>query len=132
MTATSRAVTNVAACTDMYQRLRKSDVCASTCMLHPARHNHLLTAPLAIQPLDGTLFERGYTAICVHGSMLLPYLDAAYHVFRAGRTVLLVATDVAARGLDIPAVDHVIQFDFLALAVEYLYEARRTARVGGF
>eukprot|EP00170_Pyropia_yezoensis_P007709 contig_31739_g7733 len=71
--------------------------------------------------VDHFLVERGYTTSCVHGSMPPPRRDAAYDAFRGGRTQLLVATDVAARGLDNLAVDHVILFDFPASAVEYLH-----------
>lgn len=80
--------------------------------------------------VDHFLVERGYTTSCVHGSMPPPRRDAAYDAFRGGRTQLLVATDVAARGLDNLAVDHVILFDFPASAVEYLHRAGRTARAG--
>ncbi|GAB0490927.1 hypothetical protein MMPV_002168 [Pyropia vietnamensis] len=80
--------------------------------------------------VDHFLVERGYTTSCVHGSMPPPRRDEAYDAFRAGRTQLLIATDVAARGLDNLAVDHVILFDFPSSAVEYLHRAGRTARAG--
>ena len=57
------------------------------------------------------LKARGYRAEAIHGGMTQVQRDRVMKTFRSGQTELLVATDVAARGLDIPHVSHVINFD---------------------
>ena len=56
--------------------------------------------------------------------------DRVMHAFRTGQTELLVATDVAARGLDIPQVSHVINYDLPSSAEVYVHRIGRTGRAG--
>jgi superfamily II DNA/RNA helicase len=56
--------------------------------------------------------------------------EAALKSFRSGRTPILVATDVAARGLDIPHVTHVINFDLPSDIDDYVHRIGRTGRAG--
>eukprot|EP01033_Poteriospumella_lacustris_P004112 gene4112-2926_t len=72
----------------------------------------------------------GFHSICLHGQLSQPKRLGALNKFRAGSQNILVATDVAARGLDIPAVDMVINFDVPMTAKDYVHRVGRTARAG--
>ena len=58
---------------------------------------------------------------CIHGDRSQADRETALHSFKTGRTPLLVATAVAARGLDIPHVKHVINFDIPSDVEEYVH-----------
>ncbi len=76
------------------------------------------------------LQANGYDAMPIHGDLSQRQRDNAIHSFRTGRTGLLVATDVAARGLDIPKVSHVINYDMPEEPTMYFHRIGRTARAG--
>ena len=80
--------------------------------------------------LADTLISRGFSAEALHGDLPQEARESVLARFRAGRIQLLVATDVAARGLDIPAVSHVINFDFPDQPADYVHRIGRTARAG--
>jgi ATP-dependent RNA helicase DDX47/RRP3 len=72
----------------------------------------------------------GFGAVPIHGQMSQPKRLAALTKFKAGERTLLVATDVASRGLDIPSVDVVINYDVPANSKDYVHRVGRTARAG--
>ncbi len=76
------------------------------------------------------LRERGLDVRALHGDMTQGARDGVMIAFKDGRTPLLVATDVAARGLDISGVSHVINFDVPVSPDVYVHRIGRTARVG--
>jgi len=76
------------------------------------------------------LNTRGHRAEAIHGGMSQVQRDRVMHAFRTGQTELLVATDVAARGLDIPQVSHVINYDLPSSAEVYVHRIGRTGRAG--
>lgn len=76
------------------------------------------------------LTSRGNRAEAIHGGMSQPQRDRVMQSFRTGQTELLVATDVAARGLDIPSVSHVINYDLPSSAEVYVHRIGRTGRAG--
>jgi ATP-dependent RNA helicase DeaD len=76
------------------------------------------------------LQAHGYLAEGLHGDMSQMVREKVLRTFREGRTEVLVATDVAARGLDIPAVSHVINFDIPPDPEYYVHRIGRTGRLG--
>jgi ATP-dependent RNA helicase DeaD len=77
-----------------------------------------------------TLRERGFNVRALHGDMTQGARDGVMIAFKAGRLPLLVATDVAARGLDISGISHVINFDVPTSPDVYVHRIGRTGRVG--
>jgi ATP-dependent RNA helicase RhlE len=76
------------------------------------------------------LIRNQFKAIAIHGGRSQSQRNAALGGFRAGRYTVLVATDVASRGLDIPDVSHVINFDLPEAPESYIHRIGRTARMG--
>ena len=72
----------------------------------------------------------GVDAAAIHGNKSQAQRERALADFKAGRTRLLVATDIAARGIDIEAVSHVINFDLPNVPESYVHRIGRTARAG--
>jgi superfamily II DNA/RNA helicase len=77
-----------------------------------------------------SLEKHGFSVGALHGDMEQSARTAALDQFRKGEIPLLVASDVAARGLDIPAVSHVINFDVPHHADDYVHRIGRTGRAG--
>ncbi|KAI8919393.1 P-loop containing nucleoside triphosphate hydrolase protein [Powellomyces hirtus] len=98
--------------------------------------------------LDDTLFNLGFPVTSIHGKRSQAERESSISAFRANKMPILVATDVAARGLDIPNIVHVINYDMpkdidgelkawaclgvdsLSTFVDYIHRIGRTARVG--
>jgi ATP-dependent RNA helicase DeaD len=76
------------------------------------------------------LEARGYPAQGLHGDMTQPQRDQAMNRFKRGRTEILVATDVAARGLDIDDIEAVFNYDLPQDEEYYVHRIGRTARAG--
>lgn len=72
----------------------------------------------------------GLSAIPLHGKMTQPKRLGALNKFRSKSQSILVATDVASRGLDIPHVDVVVNFDIPTHSKDYIHRVGRTARAG--
>jgi len=77
-----------------------------------------------------TLVKAGFAAGSIHGNKSQGQRDRAIASFKTGELRVLVATDVAARGLDIPGVRHVYNFDLPNVAENYVHRIGRTARAG--
>jgi ATP-dependent RNA helicase DeaD len=76
------------------------------------------------------LQQSGFDAQEIHSGLPQGRREAILQAFRDGRLALLVATDVAARGLDIQGVDHVINYDIPENPEDYVHRVGRTARMG--
>ncbi len=80
--------------------------------------------------LHRSLVRHGFSTLALHGDMDQPSRTAALEEFRRGDVALLVASDVAARGLDIPDVSHVFNFDVPHHPDDYVHRIGRTGRAG--
>jgi ATP-dependent RNA helicase RhlE len=76
------------------------------------------------------LEREGFAASSIHGNKSQGQRDRALDAFREGSVRVLVATDIAARGLDIPDVGHVYNYDLPNVAESYVHRIGRTARAG--
>jgi ATP-dependent RNA helicase DeaD len=83
-----------------------------------------------VDELTETLGGRGYRAEALHGGLSQEQRDRVMRRFRDGSSELLVATDVAARGLDIEHVSHVVNFDVPSSPDAYVHRIGRTGRAG--
>jgi len=83
------------------------------------------------QKLAWELKQEGFKAITIHGDLSQKQRDNAMYRFKKGIEDVLVATDIAARGIDVPAVGHVINYDIPEDPLIYFHRIGRTARAGG-
>jgi ATP-dependent RNA helicase RhlE len=108
----------------------------------PARLRQILSAdPAALtlvfartkhgaEKLMKGLVADGYNAASIHGNKSQGQRDRAIKAFRSGAITTLVATDVAARGIDIPGVAYVVNYDLPEVPDNYVHRIGRTARAG--
>jgi|CXWL01.1.fsa_nt_gi ATP-dependent RNA helicase RhlE len=80
--------------------------------------------------LAHVLEKRQHSSNRIHGDRSQAQRDAALRAFKAGHTNVLVATDVAARGIDIDSVQHVINYDIPEAPEDYVHRIGRTGRAG--
>lgn len=84
----------------------------------------------AVDDVSGQLRQMGYDAGSIHGDYTQSHRDDVMNQFRKGNLDILVATDVAARGLDIPDVTHVINYSIPQYPDAYIHRIGRTGRAG--
>ncbi len=77
-----------------------------------------------------SLKEEGHKTAALHGDMKQSQRTRTIHKLREGKIKILVATDVAARGIDIESITHVVNFDFPRKAEDYVHRIGRTGRAG--
>jgi len=82
------------------------------------------------EELSGSLVRQGFAAGALHGDMRQRERNSTLQHLRDGRMRVLVATDVAARGIDVPGITHVINFDAPRQAEDYVHRIGRTGRAG--
>ncbi len=85
---------------------------------------------VGVDKLERSLQRSGFDAQAIHGDMTQAQRNAVMNRFRAKDLRIMVATNVASRGLDIPAVSHVINYDMPDNLEEYVHRIGRTARMG--
>jgi ATP-dependent RNA helicase DeaD len=85
---------------------------------------------LEVDTLVETLNAHGYRAEALHGGMQQRQRDAVMNRFRSAKADLLIATDVAARGLDIEQLSHVVNYDLPSAPEAYIHRIGRTGRAG--
>ncbi|MEX7541282.1 helicase-related protein, partial [Acinetobacter baumannii] len=76
------------------------------------------------------LAEAGHSVVALHGAMPQTVRNRRLRSIREGRAKILVATDVAARGLDVPTISHVINFGLPMKHEDYVHRIGRTGRAG--
>jgi ATP-dependent RNA helicase DeaD len=106
----------------------------------------VLTQILELQPAEAVLIfrrtktgsaelaekleGRGFAAVAMHGDMTQPLRESVIRRLRAGQVEIVVATDVAARGLDVEQIEHVINYDVPYDVEAYVHRIGRTGRAG--
>ncbi|MCK9906476.1 C-terminal helicase domain-containing protein, partial [Frankia sp. Cpl3] len=83
-----------------------------------------------VDELTEVLQARGYLADGLHGDLSQAQRDKVMNAFREGTIELLIATDVAARGIDVSNVSHVINYDIPQDPESYVHRIGRTGRAG--
>lgn len=99
-------------------------------MTNPASALVFCRTRLEVDSLAETLNAHGYRADALHGGMQQRQRDAVMSRFRAGKADLLIATDVAARGLDVAQLSHVFNYDLPSAPDAYVHRIGRTGRAG--
>lgn len=84
----------------------------------------------AIKSTDGVFFGADCLVMRLHGNVPQNERQSTYRAFGAARCGVLICTDVAARGLDLPTVDWIVQYDPPAETADYVHRVGRTARKG--
>ena len=118
----------------------------SVTMVNQAEKAALLAMYLSAEPVERALvFSRtkhgadkivrqleaaGISAGAIHGNKSQAQRERAIQTFKSGEVPVLVATDIAARGIDIPGVSHVVNFDLPDVPEQYVHRIGRTARAG--
>eukprot|EP00466_Bigelowiella_natans_P010430 jgi/Bigna1/36067/e_gw1.12.31.1 len=108
---------------DVYLTYILNDMAGNSFMVFVATCEHAQRVSLMLRNL-------GFLAIPLHGKMSQPKRLGALNKYRSGESSILVATDVASRGLDIPHVDVVINYDVPTHSKDYIHRVGRTARAG--
>ena len=118
------------------RRAKRTTRSATRCAAASATQDELTNAIIFcnrkrdVAMLHRSLRKHGFSAGALHGDMDQRARMATLDGFRNGEIQLLVASDVAARGLDIPAVSHVFNFDVPIHAEDYVHRIGRTGRAG--
>ncbi|CEG43842.1 dead box rna helicase [Plasmopara halstedii] len=100
---------------------------------HSSRKNRILLFVLYKKEADRVermLHQRGWHCVAIHGDRTQQQRSEAVEQFKSGEVPLLIATDVAARGLDIPGVEYVINYSFPLTIEDYVHRIGRTGRGG--
>jgi ATP-dependent RNA helicase DeaD len=85
---------------------------------------------MGIDRLVPALKRRGHSVRGIHGGMKQQERDEAMQAFRSGELRILIATNVASRGIDIPTMERVVNYDIPENMEEYIHRIGRTARIG--
>ncbi len=124
----------VAAIKQAYYRVAKKDKVAALCRLidyyRPSRSLIFCNTKRMVDEITGTLKGKGYEAEGLHGDLTQYQRDTVMNLFRNGGCAILIATDVAARGIDVSGVDAVFNFDVPEDIEYYVHRIGRTGRAG--
>lgn len=100
---------------------------------HKTRKNRVIMFVLykrEAEQMEHFLRSKHWNCVAIHGDKAQEGRNEALEQFKSGRVPLLIATDVAARGLDIPAVEYVLNYSFPLTVEDYVHRIGRTGRAG--
>ncbi|MDE6892334.1 MAG: DEAD/DEAH box helicase [Lachnospiraceae bacterium] len=124
----------VSAIKQAYYRVAKKDKIRALCRLldyyQPARSLIFANTKRMVDEIAGRLNELGYEAGALHGDLTQAQRDTVMGQFRKGTCSILIATDVAARGIDVSGVDAVFNYDVPEDIEYYVHRIGRTGRAG--
>ncbi len=124
----------VAAIKQAYYRIGKKDKMEALCRLmdyyQPVRSLVFCNTKKMVDEMAEILKDRGYQAEGLHGDLSQHQRDVVMNSFRSGRCAILIATDVAARGIDVSGVDAVFNYDVPEDIEYYVHRIGRTGRAG--
>ena len=124
----------VSAIKQAYYRVAKKDKIRALCRLmdyyQPARSLIFANTKRMVDEIAGRLNELGYEASALHGDLTQAQRDTVMNQFRKGSCAILIATDVAARGIDVSGVDAVFNYDVPEDIEYYVHRIGRTGRAG--
>ncbi|KAF6260407.1 P-loop containing nucleoside triphosphate hydrolase protein [Scenedesmus sp. NREL 46B-D3] len=129
--AASHSVTQLVEVVEQHQR--DDRLLALLGKYHSSRSNRIIIFVLYKKEaprVEALLSRKGWKAAAIHGDISQTQRTAAVEAFKAGTCPLLIATDVAARGLDIPDVEVVINYSFPLTIEDYVHRIGRTGRAG--
>lgn len=115
---------------EVKERQKLDALCRILDVENPERGVIFCRTKRGVDELATSLQGRGYQAEGLHGDLSQRERDRVMQLFRSGQADLLVATDVAARGLDIAGVSHVINYDIPQDTDTYVHRIGRTGRAG--
>ena len=131
--AANHRVTQIVECIEGAPYVKDKRLVALLEKYHKSRTNRCLIFVLYKKEavtLQNTLQAKGYNVTAIHGDKSQYDRTAALEEFKSGKTPLLIATDVAARGLDIPQVEYVLNYSFPLTVEDYVHRIGRTGRGG--
>lgn len=124
----------VAAIKQAYYRIARKDKMEALCRLldyyQPVRSLIFCNTKKMVDEMAEILKDRGYQAEGLHGDLSQHQRDMVMSAFRNGRCAILIATDVAARGIDVSGVDAVFNYDVPEDIEYYVHRIGRTGRAG--
>ena len=110
---------------------QKTDILCRLIDIHSVRRGIVFcNTKKTVDDLVEQLQVRGYGAEAIHGDLVQKMRDRVMSSFRSGNVQLLIATDVAARGIDVDDIDYVINFDLPQDEEDYVHRIGRTSRAG--
>ncbi|KAL3134722.1 hypothetical protein ABBQ32_007725 [Trebouxia sp. C0010 RCD-2024] len=127
----SHSVTQVVEVIEPHKRDQRIDELLQK--YHKSRKNRVIVFVLykkEASRVEAQLGKKGWKCVAVHGDISQSQRTAAVEKFKSGEVPLLIATDVAARGLDIPDVEAVINYSFPLTTEDYVHRIGRTGRAG--
>lgn len=133
VTPTSSAANNVSQVLYYVPKRNKIELCLHL-LRNTIKGNILIfrRTKFGVDKLEQTLVKNGYKVESFHGDKTQSDRQSALNKFKHGEANILIATDVAARGIDIDALDAVVNFDMPSISETYVHRIGRTGRAGHF